>query len=78
MAYNAYVMITGTRSRPKYRKDQEVLGQNYKTKNGDYVRCRITSVTTAWHSPIQYEHLYECRVTDANIMLELNEEGYGR
>jgi len=72
-ALSVYTMITGKRSRPKYRLNQRVLGQNYKTKNGDYVPCKVIRVFTEY-SETGFEHYYELKVLDQNIVLQVTED----
>lgn len=72
--YFIYALLSSKNKYPKYCQGQTVLGQNYKTKNGDYVPCQVTRVITVWHSRTKFDHMYECKVMDANIALELNEE----
>lgn len=74
IALTIYSAAADERKRPQYWPDQEVLGQNYKTRNGDYVKCKITGVTTIWRSATKWEHQYDCQVLDANITLVLNED----
>lgn len=61
--------------RPQYWPDQEVLGQNYRTRNGDFERCRVNSVRTVWLDATTWYHLYECEVIgEKKIALELRED----
>lgn len=76
IAFLAFVIMAAwpKSNRPKFLPGQDVLGQNYISKAGDYVPCKITRAYTEWRADRGFVHLYECEPAGQKNTLTLSED----